>query len=409
MPEQLMRGVLGVTALLIIALFCSRNRRLIQWNAVFVGIIFNIIFALLILRTSGGRTAFEGVSAVLLKIMQFSGEGTRFVFGPLFDGFSRVHGFTAPSFVFVLGALVPIIFFAALINMLYYLGIMQRVVRLMAWGLRRLFGLGGPEATVAASNIFVGQVQGAMTVAPYIATMTEAQLFQVMVVGMSTVGAGMPLVYAGMGAKMEFVLAANLMAVPAAIVFAKIMQPEQQTTDCEGTFQTIEYKAGINLLDALGRGAMDGWKVVLAISVMLLAFIPMVHLLNWLVVSVTQNTSDLETILAWLFTPAAYIVGVPAADVTVFARLLGTKTAFNEVIAFGGLTAAGLSPKGFMLACFALTGFANFTSIAIQIGGIGELAPTRRSDVARLGLRCVAAATLANLLSATIAGMLFGG
>ncbi|MBC7963870.1 MAG: NupC/NupG family nucleoside CNT transporter [Steroidobacteraceae bacterium] len=409
MPEQLLRGLAGGAALLTIALLCSRDRRLIQWKPVLSGIGFNMLFALLILRTSGGRAAFEGISAVLLKILQFSGEGTRFVFGPLFDGFSRIPGYSSSSFVFVLGALVPIIFFGALINMLYYLGIMQRIVRSMAWGLRRLFGLGGPEATAAASNIFVGQVQGAMTVAPYIAGMTEAQLFQVMVVGMSTVGAGMPLVYAGMGARMDYVLAANIMAVPAAVVFAKILLPERQTVPDEETLKLSEYRAGVNLLDALGRGAMDGWKVVLAISVMLLAFIPMVHLLNWAIVSVSHNASDLETILGWLFTPAAFIVGVPTADSAAFARLVGTKTAFNEVIAFGGLTAAGLSPRGFMLTCFALTGFANFTSIAIQIGGLGELAPTRKGDVARLGLRCVLAATLANLLNAAIAGILFVG
>ncbi|MBW4055916.1 MAG: hypothetical protein HIU83_11060, partial [Proteobacteria bacterium] len=199
MPEQLIHGVAGITALIAIAVVCSRDRRMIRWKVVLTGIIFNMLFAVLILRTSGGRGVFEGIGGVLLKIMQFSAEGTRFVFGPLFDGFSHVPGFSSSSFVFVLGALIPIVFFGTLINMLYYLGIMQRIVRTMAWGLRHLFGLGGPEATVAASNIFVGQVQGAMTVAPYIAGMTEAQLFQVMVVGMSTVGAGMPLVYAGMG------------------------------------------------------------------------------------------------------------------------------------------------------------------------------------------------------------------
>lgn len=409
MAEQLIRGAAGIAVLIAIAVVCSGHRRMIRWRVVLTGIVFNMLFAVLILRTTGGRELFEGISGVLLKIMQFSGEGTRFVFGPLFDGFSRVPGFSSSSFVFVLGALIPIVFFGALINMLYYLGIMPRIVRTMAWGLKRLFGLGGPEATVAASNIFVGQVQGAMTVAPYIAQMTEAQLFQVMVVGMSTVGAGMPLVYAGMGAKIGYVLAANIMAVPASIVFAKILVPERETFSSEEGLKLTEYNAGVNLLDALGRGAMEGWKVVVAISVMLLAFIPMVHLLDWVIVSLSGNASDLKTILGWLFTPAALIVGVPSVDVAAFARLVGTKTAFNEVIAFGGLTKAGLSPRGFMLTCFALTGFANFTSIAIQIGGIGELAPSRKGDVARLGLRCVLAATLANLLSATIAGMLFGG
>ena len=406
MPEQLLRGIAGITALLAIAFACSSNRRLIRWKVVATGIVFNMLYAVLILRTSGGRGAFEGASGVLLKIMQFSAEGTRFVFGPLYDGFSHVPAFSGSSFVLVLGALIPIVFFGALINMLYYIGAMQRIVRTMAWALRRLFGLNGPEATVAASNIFVGQVQGAMTVAPYIAGMTEAQLFQVMVVGMSTVGAGMPLVYAGMGAKMEYALAANIMAVPAAIVFAKIFVPEREAV-ADGETLKLTYHAGVNLLDALGRGAMEGWKVVVAILVMLLAFIPLVHLLDWIIVSFSSNASDLKTILAWLFTPVAIIVGVPPADVTAFARLVGTKMAFNEVIAFGGLTSAGLSPRGFMLTCFALTGFANFTSIAIQIGGIGELAPSRKADVARLGLRCVLAATLANLLSATIAGMLF--
>ncbi len=407
MPDQIFRGIAGISSLLAVAVLFSRDRRLISWRPVLAGIGFNMFFAVLILRTPGGREVFEAISSVLLKILQFSGEGTRFVFGPLVDGFSRVPGYNSSSFVFVLGALVPIIFFGALLNMLYYLGIMPRIVRGLAWGLKRLFGLGGPEATVAASNIFVGQVQGAMTVAPYIARMTEAQLFQVMVVGMSTVGAGMPLVYAGMGARMEYVLAANIMAVPAAVVFAKILLPERHTLPAGETLELKEYQAGVNLLDALGRGAMDGWKVVLAISVMLLAFIPMVHLLNWAIVSASGNASDLETILGWLFTPLAYVVGVSASDSAAFARLLGTKTAFNEVIAFGGLTAAGLSPRGFMLTCFALTGFANFTSIAIQIGGLGELAPSRKADVARMGLRCVLAATLANLLSASIAGMLF--
>lgn len=407
MPEQLIHGVAGIAALIAIAVVCSRDRKLIRWKVVLTGIASTMLFAVLILRTSVGRKVFEGISGVLLKILQFSGEGARFVFGPLFDGFSHVPGFSGSSFVFVLGALIPIVFFGALINMLYHIGVMQRIVRTMAWVLRRLFGLGGPEATSAASNIFVGQVQGAMTVAPYLAKMTEAQLFQVMVVGMSTVGAGMPLVYAGMGAKIEYALAANIMAVPASIVFAKILVPERETVASEETLKLTEYHAGVNLLDALGRGAMEGWKVVVAVSVMLLAFIPMVHLLDWVIVSLSGNASDLKTILGWLFTPAAIIVGVPSADTTAFARLLGTKTAFNEVIAFGGLTSAGLSPRGFMLTCFALTGFANFTSIAIQIGGIGELAPSRRGDIARLGLRCVLAASLANLLSATVAGMFF--
>ncbi|HEY4744192.1 MAG TPA: nucleoside transporter C-terminal domain-containing protein [Desulfuromonadaceae bacterium] len=396
-----------MATLIAIAVAFSNSRRDIRWLPVGYALAFNLLFAFLVLHTTIGNAAFDVISAGLLRIMKCADEGTKFVFGPLFEGFAEIPGFKGSSYVFVLDALVQIVFFGALINILYYMGIMQRVVRGMSWGFRRLFRLTGPEATVAASNIFVGQVQGAMTIAPYIKNMTESQLFQMMVVGMSTVGAGMPLVYTGMGARMEYVLAANIMAAPAAVVFAKLLVPEREDVTVDETLTHAEYHAGINFLDAIGRGAFDGWKVVVAITAMLLGFIPLVHLLNWLIVTVSNNGSDLQTVLSWIFAPAAYIVGVPSADVMGFAKLLGQKTAFNEVIGFGGLKGTPLSPKGFMLTCFALTGFANFTSVGIQIGGLGELAPSRKNDVTRLGLRCVLAATLANLLNATIAGVLF--
>lgn len=409
MPENIMRGCIGVAVLILIAVICSRSRKDIRWKTIAAALGFNLLFAFLVLQTPVGKMVFGMVTAGLLKVMKFADEGIRFVFGPLFGGFSAIPGFQGSTYVFVLQALMQIVFFAVLINLLYYLRIMQRVVGGMARLFRRLFGLSGPEATVTAANIFVGQVQGAMTVAPYIKNMTEAQLFQIMVLGMSTVGAGMPIIYAGMGAKIDYVLAANIMAAPAAVLFAKLLMPEREEITADETVTQTDYQAGINLLDAAGRGAMDGWKVVVAISVMLLGFIPLIHLLNWVVVTVTNNGSDLETIFSWLFAPAAYIVGVPSSDVAGFAKLLGQKIAFNEVIGFSGLKETALSSKGFMLTCFALTGFANFTSVGIQIGGIGELAPERRSDVARLGLRCVLAATLANLLNAAIAGMLFQG
>lgn len=409
MIENVMRGSAGVLGLILIAVLCSRSRKSIRWRPIGYALAFNLFFAFLVLHTPVGKAAFGLLSGGLLKIMKFAEEGIKFVFGPLFGGFSSIPGFQGSSYVFVLQALMQIVFFAVLINLLYYLNIMQRIVQGMAWLFKKLFRLTGPEATVSASNIFVGQVQGAMTVAPYIKNLTEAQLFQIMVVGMSTVGAGMPIIYASMGAKIEYVLAANIMAAPAAIVFAKLLVPEQEEIAIDEVTARTDYQAGINLLDAVGRGAMDGYKVVVAISVMLLGFIPLIHLLDWIIVAVSNNASDLETILSWMFAPVAYIVGVPSADVMGFAKLLGQKTAFNEVIGFSGLKDTVLSPKGFMLTCFALTGFANFTSVGIQIGGIGELAPTRRSDVARLGLRCVLAATLANLLSATIAGVLFVG
>ena len=405
--EQFLRGSIGVVLLIGIAVLFSSDLKKIRWKTVGYALLFNALFAFLTLRTMPGRFLFEKISAALLKIMKFAAEGTQFVFGPLFDGFTRIPGYTGSSYVFVLGALVPIVFFGALISLLYHLGVVQRVVRTVAWVFMRLFGLTGPEATVVASNIFLGQVQGAMVVAPYIPKMSESQLFQLMVVGMSTVGAGMPIVYAGLGGKMDYILAANIMAAPAAVVFAKIMAPESEEMSWETGLTLTDDSTGINMLDAMSKGAMGGWKVVVAVAVMLLAFIPFIHLIDWTIIRVTSNYSDLETVLSWIFAPAAYIVGVPSGDVAGFAKLVGQKTAFNEVIGFSGLKGTPLSPKGFMLACFAMTGFANFTSIAIQIGGLGALAPSRKADVARLGLRCVLAATLANLLNATIAGILF--
>lgn len=409
MIEQILRGVFGVAALIAVAVAFSESRRDIRWRPVGCALVANLLIACLVLYVPIGKIMFALISGALLKIKAFADEGTKFVFGPLFDGFMAIPGFKGASYVFVLDALMQIVFFGALINILYYLNIMPRIVHGMSLGFRRFFRLTGPEATVVASNIFVGQVQGAMAIAPYIEGLTESQLFQLMVVGMSTVGAGMPLVYTSMGAKMEYVLAANIMAAPAAVVFAKLIVPERERLAIDSAVKLTEHVAGSNFLDAIGRGAMGAGKVVIAISVMLLAFIPFIHLLDWLIVTVSLNHLDLETALGFVFAPAAYIVGVPSEDVAGFSKLLGQKTAFNEVIGFGGLKGTALSPKGFMLACFALTGFANFTSVGIQIGGLSELAPSRRNDIARLGLRCLLAATLANLLNATIAGVLFTG
>jgi CNT family concentrative nucleoside transporter len=403
----MIRGVIGVCLVLLIATLLSTGWRQIRWQTIAGALGFNLLFALLVLRTEPGRLLFQMVSAGLLKIVSFAAQGSHFVFGPLLDGFSRIPGFSGSPYVFVLDALLPIIFFSTLINMLYYLGIMQRLVRGLALLFSRLFGISGTEATVTASNIFLGQTEAAMTVGPYIKTMTESELFLTMTTGMATVGSGLLVVYSGMGARMEYVLAASIMAAPAAVAIAKLMVPEQNQLRTDGMVELEEQEYGNGLLDSAAKGAMQGWHILVAVTVMLLAFIPLIHLADWLIATLSNNHSDLQTILTWLFTPAAWIAGVPASDTASFAKLLGTKTAFNEVIAFSGIRETALSPKGFMLACFALTGFANLSSIAIQIGGIGALAPEKRSDIARLGLKALLAATLANLLSATIAGIFF--
>ncbi len=407
--EQILRGVLGIAVLVALAVLCSSDRRAIRWKPVGYGLGLIFLFAFLVLRTAPGRTFFEVISAGLHKILQYASEGTRFVFGPLYTGFAQVDGFEGWPYAFILQALVPIVFFAALIKVLYYYGIMQRIVRAMAGLFGRVFGIGSVEAVVTASNVFLGQTQAPLTIAPYLRSMSRSQLFLTMTGGMATVGSGLLIAYAGMGARLEYVLAASIMAAPAAIVFAKILIPETSPGALVESPETEKAEHGINVLDAVARGAMEGWRAVVGVAVMLLAFISLIHLLDGVLGAVTQGHLDLKTLLRVAFSPAAWVVGVPSHDVAAFSHLLGTKTAFNEVVAFSAISEATLSPKGFMLTCFALTGFANFSSIAIQIGTIGELVPERRSEVAHLGLRALLAATLANLLSAAIAGMLFVG
>jgi CNT family concentrative nucleoside transporter len=405
---QIIRGGAGILALVALAVLFSSNRRAIRWKPVGYGLLLNVLFAFLVLRTAPGRAVFELIGSGLSRIIFYASEGTRFVFGPLYSGFTQVENFQGWPYAFVLDALVPIVFFAALIKVLYYYGLMQRLVRAMAGLFTRLFGISSVEAVVTASNVFLGQTQAPLTVAPYLRSMSESQLFLTMVGGMATVGSGLLIAYAGMGARIEYVLAASIMAAPAAIVFAKILLPER-TVAAEATAAPPTDEHGVNVLDAVARGAMEGWKAVVGVTVMLLAFISLIHLLDALIAAATVDRANLQTLLRLAFAPAAWLVGVPAADVAAFAELVGAKTAFNEVVAFSTLSEKTLSPKGFMLACFAMTGFANFSSIAIQIGTLGELAPERRSEVARLGLRALLAATLANLLSAAIAGMLFTG
>ena len=407
--EEILRGCLGIAVLLGLAIAFSSNRRTISWKPIAYGLLLNVLFALLVLRTTPGRACFDLISRALTKIIDYASEGTTFVFGPLYTGFTQVENFSGWPHAFVLHALIPIVFFAALIKILYYYGVMQKCVQGLASLFTRLFGISSAEAVVTASNIFLGQTQAPLTIAPYLHAMSRSQLFLTMTGGMATVGSGLLVAYAGMGARIEYVLAASVMAAPAAIAFAKILEPEKAPAAVDAVAVTHGEEHGVNLLDALARGAMDGWKAVVGVSVMLLAFISLIHLLDGVIGAVTGGQGSLTGLLQLVFTPAAYIVGVPAGDVDAFARLVGAKTAFNEMIGFSGLANETLSPKGHMLACFAMTGFANFSSIAIQIGTLGELAPTRRSEVAELGMRALLAATLANLTNATIAGMLFAG
>ncbi|NCD31953.1 MAG: NupC/NupG family nucleoside CNT transporter [Spartobacteria bacterium] len=405
-------SLVGIVVIIGLAFLFSTNKKQIKWRPVFIGLFCEFLFAFLIMRTEPGQRFFNFISDAIMKVLNFAFDGISFVFGPLYSSYP-----TNAPFIFV--ALIPIVFFGSLINVMYHFGIMQKIVKLMAGLFTRMLGLSSAEALGVASNVFLGQTQAPLVVAPFVKRMTTSELFLTMVGGMATVAGSLLIAYAAMGARLSYVLAASIMAAPGAIIIAKIMIPETEVPEtAAGGAEISDDVETVNFLEAIATGAQDGWKVAIGVAVMLLSFVSVIYFLNYLIGFASYHVAHLfgadfrltlDILLGWLFTPVAWILGVPVADAHNFAVLIGEKTAFNEFIAYGNLKDTVLSPRAYMMVCFALTGFANFSSIAIQIGGLGEIAPSRRQDIARLGLRAVLAGAMTNLMSAAIAGVLYMG
>jgi len=410
-------SLVGIFVLLGIAFLFSNNRKKISIKIIGIGLLMEFVFAFLILRTAPGRAFFNFISNAILKVMSFAFEGISFVFGPMYKGFALNPDYQGSPIPFIFIALIPIVFFGSLISILYHLKIMQKIVKWMAVVFTKLMGLSSAEAIGVASNVFLGQTQAPLVVAPYVKGMTRSELFLTMVGGMATVAGSLLIAYVAMGANMSYVLAASIMAAPGAIIMAKIMIPETEVAETsDAKTEMADETDTVNLLDAIATGASDGWKVAIGVSIMLLSFVSIIYFADYILGFTSTHIAGLfgstykltlDQLLGWIFTPVAYVLGVPKEDVSTFAVLIGQKTAFNEFIAYGHLKATQLSPRAYMMICFALTGFANFSSIAIQIGGLGQIAPNRRHDVARLGMKAVLAGVLANLLSAAIVGVLF--
>ncbi len=411
MRKENLIGLAGIAAILLIAFLCSNNRKKIRWRTAGLGLLSQFVFAFLILHTGPGMAFFDFISNGIVRVLSFAYDGIDFVFGWLYSG-DGIKDFQAQH-PFILEALVPIVFTGSIISVLYHYGVMQRVVKWFAALFTRTLGISSAESLATVSNVFLGQTQAPLVVSPYVKKMTESEFFLLMVSGMATVAGSLFVAYNAMGAQMSYVLAASIMAAPGAVVMAKIMIPETARPETgRGPVVIEKPPETLNCLDAIAQGASDGWKVTVGVAVMLLSFVSVIYLLNYLVGLIPVLQLSLDKILSWVFTPIAFLIGVPAGDVPAVATMLGKKTVFNEFIAYAdlkGYVDAGLSARGYLITCFALTGFANFSSIAIQIGGIGEIAPGRRRDVARLGFRAVLAAVLANLLSAAVAGVMFFG
>ena len=410
-------SIIGIFVLLGIAFLLSNNRRAIRYRTVFGALGMQIGIGALILYFPAGRAALLSISEAVQKVIDYGNDGIGFLFGGLVsDKMFEVFG--GGGFIFALRVLPVIIFFASLISVLYYLGIMQWVIKLLGGFLQMVLKTSKTESMSAAANIFVGQTEAPLVVEPYIAKMTQSELFAVMCGGLASIAGSALAGYAAMGVPVPYLIAASFMAAPGGLLFAKILVPQTEKTHDDVDHDAVEEKAA-NVLDAAAAGASSGMQLALNVGAMLLAFVALISLLNGMIGGIGgwfgQPELSLQMILGWVFQPLAYLIGVPWHEANIAGSMIGQKLVINEFVAYldfgrylGENPPVLLSDKTKAIITFALCGIANLGSIAILIGGIGTMAPNRRGDIAKMGIKAVIAGSLSNLMSATIAGLFIG-
>lgn len=402
-------SVLGIFVLLAIAYLFSTNKKAINYKTVIMGMIIQIVFAFLVLKFPPGRAFFEFMNNLIIKVISFSIDGAKFVFGSLAESSSL-------GFIFAFQVLPTIIFFSSLMSVLYYLGVMQKIVVFFAKVMTRFMGTSGAESLSASANIFVGQTEAPLVVKPYVEEMTRSELMAVMTGGMATIAGGVMAAYVGMLKDnipniAGHLLAASIMSAPAALVMSKIIIPETETPKTKGVVKVHVEITDANIIDAAANGATTGLRLALNVGACLIAFMGLLAFGNYLL-SIIHHSLTLEKIMGWIFYPLAWVMGVPSSDVSKVAEWMGQKTVLNEFVAYFNMAEflknnpGAISQRAAIISSYALCGFSNFLSIAIQIGGIGGIAPSRRHDLARLGLYSVLAGSLACFMTATIAGIL---
>ncbi len=418
-------SVLGILVLLALAWAFSSHRRLFPRRTVLWGLGLQLGFAVILLRTDWGQAAFRGLRSVVLQLLAFTDPGAEFVFGPLFR--------TAPQYtehlaagsswwqaidpasgepvtlglVFAIHVLPIIIFFCSLMGVLYHLGVMQRLIQGIAWVMRKTMKTSGAETLSVAANIFVGQTEAPVVIRPYLPSLTNSELMAVMVGGFATVAGSVMAAYVRFGIDAGHLLTASVLSAPAALVMAKIMLPETEKSQTADSAQVTFKREHANVLEAAAAGATDGVKLALNVGGMLIAFIALVAMVNY---ALGWVGTSLQEIFGFVFAPLAWTMGIPWEEARTFGNLLGTKIAINEFVGYieliNAANSGALSPRSVVIGTYALCGFANFSSLAIQIGGIGAMAPERRSDLARLGLKAMFAGAFASWLTACVAGVL---
>jgi CNT family concentrative nucleoside transporter len=405
-------GLLGLIVFLGLAYALSTNRRAIRWRTVFWGLGLQLLFAFLVIKWSYGQLILHRVSAVVTSLLAYAVDGSSVVFGPLGTPGN-------PLAVLAFAVLPTIIFVSAVFAVLYHIGLMQKVIRVVAWIMQRTMRTSGAESTNVAASIFMGQTEAPLTIRPFLADATRSELMTIMTSGMAHVSGGIMAAYISFGINAQDLLSAVIMTAPGTILIAKMLVPETEIPATAGTvvMPPSEEHKGDNLVAAIARGTIDGGQLAFNVAIMIISFLALVGLVNGIMLAISNFAwahghiplpHSLNTVLGVIGAPVAWLIGIPWHEAPIIGNLLGTRTVLNEFIAFNqlGTLRATLAPRTFSIATFALCGFANLGSIGIQIGGIGALVPERRNDLARLSVRAMLAGTMANLMSASIVSML---
>lgn len=397
----ILNSIIGILFIFAVSYLLSNNKKHIKWRTIIIGFLIQFGFALIVLKWSVGRYVLSKVALGVQGVISYANEGIGFVFGSL----------TNDGSIFVVNVLCVIIFISAVVSILYYLGIMQFIIRVIGGALSKLLGTSQLETISASANIFLGQTEAPLLIKPYVAKLTESELFTVMVGGLASVSGSILVGYSLLGIPIEYLISASFMAAPAGLIISKMLYPETEFDKIQNEVKMVKDDSA-NVVDAASKGAIDGLGLVLNIAAIILAFVALIALVNGLIgwIGGWFGFSDLslQTILGYIFAPVAAIIGVPWGESVIAGSLIGQKIILNEFVAFTSMSPLlpELSAKTTAIVTFALCGFANISSIAILIGGIGGMAPNRKHDIARLGWKAVLGGTLANLLSATIAGLL---
>lgn len=393
--------IIGIIFVFLVAFLISNNKKKINWKTVIIGFLIQFIFAFAALKWSVGKYILSRISLGVQSVIDYAKEGISFIFGSLSNDGS----------IFAVNVLGVIIFISALVSVLYYLGVMQFVIKLIGGGLSKLLGTSKLETISSAANIFLGQTEAPLLIKPYVEKLTESELFTVMVGGLASVSGSILVGYSLLGIPIEYLVSASFMSAPAGLIISKIIIPEIREAKVNEEIEMVKDDSS-NIVDAASKGAIDGLGLVLNITAILLAFVALIALINGIIGLIGGlfgiDNLSLQSILGYIFAPIATIIGVPMKESVIAGSLIGQKIILNEFVAFTSLSEiiSTLSPKTIAIVTFSLCGFANISSIAILIGGIGGMAPSRKHDIARLGWKAVLGGTLANLLSATIAGFL---